>query len=280
MGLLSFFKRSSADAAVPPPSGATSNQESIEQARTRARHRLIGAAVLVGLGVIGFPILFETQPRPISVDLPIDIPKKEVAPALVVPPAPPVAKPVTPQPAEAVAEPADARREDPPPAAERVAQADPVPPPPAASAQAQDEPRAEAKPEPKPEPKPDPKPKPEAKPTPPPPKPEPPKPAGDAARAQALLEGRDTTQRAEAAKPAADGGRFIVQVGAYGGPDSAREARQKVERLGLKTYTQVVETSDGKRIRVRVGPFASRAEAEQAAGKIKAAGLPSALLAL
>jgi DedD protein len=33
--------------------------------RRRARHRLIGAAVLVLIGVVGFPLLFDTQPRPI-----------------------------------------------------------------------------------------------------------------------------------------------------------------------------------------------------------------------
>jgi DedD protein len=35
--------------------------------RRRARHRLIGAAVLVLIGVVGFPLLFDTQPRPIPV---------------------------------------------------------------------------------------------------------------------------------------------------------------------------------------------------------------------
>ena len=48
MGLLSFFKRSAANQPAP-----ASAPESIEQARTRARHRLIGAAVLVVIGVIG-----------------------------------------------------------------------------------------------------------------------------------------------------------------------------------------------------------------------------------
>ena len=44
--------------------------------RQRAKHRLIGAAVLVLIGVIGFPLLFDKQPRPIAVDTPIDIPDK------------------------------------------------------------------------------------------------------------------------------------------------------------------------------------------------------------
>ena len=54
----------------------------------------------------------------------------------------------------------------------------------------------------------------------------------------------------------------------------------KLERAGLKTYTQAVETADGTRTRVRVGPFGSKADAEKAASKIKALGLPAATLAL
>ena len=73
---------------------------------------------------------------------------------------------------------------------------------------------------------------------------------------------------------------MVVQVGAYTDADKLREARQKVERLGLKTYTQVIEADGGKRTRVRVGPFASRAEADAAAARLKAAGLPVAILTL
>ena len=56
--------------------------------------------------------------------------------------------------------------------------------------------------------------------------------------------------------------------------------RAKVERLGLKTYTQAVETADGKRIRVRVGPFNSRDEADKVAAKVRGGGLSSAVLTL
>jgi DedD protein len=54
----------------------------------------------------------------------------------------------------------------------------------------------------------------------------------------------------------------------------------RVEKSGLKTYTQVAETAEGKRIRVRVGPFGSRDEAEKAAKKIKSLDLPAAILTL
>jgi DedD protein len=116
----------------------------------------------------------------------------------------------------------------------------------------------------------------------------------DAGRAQALLEGKtDTakavvpkpeTPKAEAAKPeavAADGaGRFVVQVGAFADANAARDVRQRVEKLGLKTYTQSIDTPGGKRIRVRVGPFAARDEAERVVARIKSAGLNPAVLTL
>ena len=72
----------------------------------------------------------------------------------------------------------------------------------------------------------------------------------------------------------------MVQVGAFADAGVAREARTKVEKLGLHTYTQEVDTDNGKRIRVRLGPFDSRDVADQAAAKLKAAGLPAAVLTL
>ena len=64
------------------------------------------------------------------------------------------------------------------------------------------------------------------------------------------------------------------------GLTNPHEARVKVEKLGLKTYTQVVNGDGGKRIRVRVGPFPDKDAAEKAAGKIRQAGMTAAILAL
>jgi DedD protein len=87
---------------------------------------------------------------------------------------------------------------------------------------------------------------------------------------------------AGAARPsdAAAAGRFVVQVGAFTDDAKVREARGKVEKLGLKTYTQQVDTPAGKRVRVRVGPFATKAEADKVMARIKAAGLQPGVLAL
>ena len=255
MGLLSFLKRKSGDATKAPV--IPESVDSVQQARTRARQRLVGSVVLVAAGVIGFPLLFETQPRPLPVDTPIEIARKEgAASALPAPrpsPAPRAVVPVVPpsviteSPADAGGDAAAASA----PAASSVASTEPSP---------VVEPAVETKPEPKPAPKP--APKPEVKPA-------------DSARAQALLEGREATH-----KPSAAEGRFVVQVGAFSEATAAREARQKVEKLGLKTYTQVAQTSSGSRIRVRIGPFTTRADADAALAKASAAGLTAVVLTL
>jgi DedD protein len=257
----------------------------VQVARARARRRLIGAAALLGVGVVGFPLVFETQPRPIPVDIAIEIPKKEGAPSLPLPPprtasaAAATARMSSGVVGERSAEPprepaATATRSEPAPSGDAVRKE------PAA-------PRTEATPPPKPAPA-----KPESR-------------ADDGARARALLEGQSPAPAASpaAAKPAVvvaaaepskptaataveasktdlANGRFVVQVGAYGEANSARDMRQRVDKLGLKSYTQVVEIDGAKRIRVRVGPFAAREDAEKAAGTLKAAGLPAAVMTL
>lgn len=266
-------------AEKPSKRSRTPQAESIEVMRRRARHRLIGAAVLVLVGVIGFPLLFDTQPRPIPVDIPIEIPDRNKVAPLVVPapvadaPAVKPAAPATPEPAPTAAaqRPAPSRTaaangladgEELVPSA-RPAPAKPTPAPAAAPAAAKPEVKHEAKPPAAPAPSPAPEPKPAR--------------ADDSARARALLEGRSTEATAAAGSEVA---RFIVQVGAFADAEKAREARTKVERAGLKTYTQVVDTKDGKRTRVRVGPFTNRAEADKAAARIKALDLSASVLTL
>ena len=293
---MAFFKlRSQGNEARP--AAATAPAESVEAMRRRARHRLIGAAVLVLVGVVGFPLLFDTQPRPVAVDIPIEIPDRTKAKPLTVPAAPtPASRAVTgPSAGGMITEAADGseiKADGKPavPAPQAEAKAEPKPEPkPEAKPEPKPVARAEPKPEAKPEPKPERKPearvaeaKPESKPAEPKPAAKPAKAAAadDAARARALLEGKSTDSAS--AKPAAtdDAGRFVVQVGAYADAEKAREARQKLEKAGLKTYTHVAKTPDGERTRVRVGPFASRAEADKAAARIKGLALPASVLTL
>jgi len=235
---------------VDAPKAASSPAESIEVMRRRARHRLIGAVVLVVAAVVGFPLLFDTQPRPVAVDIPIEIPdrnKVKPLPPLPQAPAPVAAGKVAAAPARVITEsrqeaglapaeskPAPAAKGEPP----KVAKAESAP-------EKKPEPRAESRTEPK----------------------------AETAKAQALLEGKSVDT-------AAGGLRYVVQVGAFAEKEKARMAQQKLDRAGLKNYTNVAETKNGPRIRVRAGPFASRAEADRAAEKIKGLALPAAILSL
>jgi DedD protein len=199
---------------------------------------LIGAAVLVLAAVIGFPLLFDNQPRPIAVDIPIEIPDKAKVkplpadggmitegPAPVSAPAPKV---VASEPVKAAVAPeAKTPEKAPEKVVEKVIEKAPA-----------------------------------AK-------------VDDGTKAKALLEGMDVDK-----KPDAAAARFVVQVGAFSDVLKAREARVKLEKAGMKTYTQVVNPKEGKRIRVRVGPFESKADADKAADKIKKLDLPAAVLEL
>ncbi len=84
---MAFFKFRQRGQPQPEPrrrgdARAAEPQETIDSMRRRARHRLVGAAVLVLVAVIGFPLLFDTQPRPVVVDAPITIPDKDKLPPL------------------------------------------------------------------------------------------------------------------------------------------------------------------------------------------------------
>lgn len=269
-----------------PPSEAAPSADSVEALRRRARHRLIGAVALVLTAVVGLPLVFDTQPRPVSVDVPIVIPdRNKVAPLPAIAPAAPSVTPsptpATPQPGKPASVSAQASLDH---REELVTQKNPEKPanpsangssvathsiaqpttaasvakPPSTTSSA-----AARKPAPAPEAAPPPR--------------------DDGARARALLEGKDAPKASPVAvaQPASAGAvRYIVQVGAFADATKARETRLKVEHAGMVTYTQVAETAEGKRIRVRVGPFTDRAEAEKAAARVRSLGLPAALLTL
>ena len=215
---MAFFKFRKGGDDHPTPSPAP---ESVEAMRKRARHRLIGAAVLVLAGVIGFPLLFDNQPRPIAVDIPIEIPDKSKAKPLGnVSVSPPSAQSAGVVDTTAVVAQAPA-----------IAASDP------AKVSAPEAPKVVPKP-------------------------------------------ADKESEKPVPKPAAGVGRYVVQVGAFADVLKAREARAKLEKAGLKTYTQVVQVNDAKRIRVRVGPFETKSEADKVAEKIKKLDLPAAILEL
>ena len=268
--------------STPTGADALSNApaESVEVIRKRARHRLMGSVVLVLGAVLGLPLLFDSQPRPVAIDTPIVIPDRNQVSALsstvtnaktaaskeglVLDPA------LAGQPGAAKSALTNSAGLDP---HEEVVTKD-------GKTEVKSEPKVETKPELKAEPKPEPKIE-----TKPEPKAEPKieskndlkaeakSDVKEAAKAKALLDGKDAPKGGEAV-------RSVVQVGAYADLAKAKEARAKLESAGFKTYTQEVDTKDGKRIRVRVGPFASKEEADKTAEKIRKLNLQTSVLKL
>ena len=241
MGLLSIFKSNYPMALQPAePSAVPESPESIDpiqQARTLARHRLIGSAVLVFIGVLVFPFLFETQPRPVAIDIPIQIPRNESAPPLVIPQHKPASSHVPQADAPVIAdqpEGQDLLPHEPPSGASVLEAAKP----PAGSA-----------------------------------------PSSSLAAPPSVLSNHlESNSKPAASTPKLP--RFVVQAGAFADMTAAQEVRSKLEKLGLKTFVQVLETSDGKRIRVRVGPLASKDQAEKVLARIKASGISAVILVL
>lgn len=74
------------------------------------------------------------------------------------------------------------------------------------------------------------------------------------------------------------GPKYVLQVGAFAEAGAVKEARERAEKAGLKTFTQPVTTDAGVRTRVRVGPFATREEALAAQARAEAAGLKSVVM--
>ena len=251
--------------------------ESVEVIRKRARHRLMGSVVLVLGAVVGLPLLFDSQPRPVAIDTPIVIPDRNQTSPL----SATAGSAKTGAIKEGLAQDqviAAGQTGAAKSAVTNSAGLDPheevvtkdskaevrLEPKPELKAEAKPEPKSENKAEPKAEPKAESKndSKLEAKPD-----------AKEAAKAKALLDGKE-------APKAGDAVRSVVQVGAYADLAKAKEARAKLESAGFKTYTQEIDTKDGKRIRVRVGPFATKEEADKTAEKIRKLNLQTSVLKL
>lgn len=273
--MFDFLKKSKTASGSTSQSSPSSPVDSV---RRQAQARLIGSLVLVGVAVVGFPMVFDTEPRPLDPSIPVVVQKAAEAAA-------PVTEPVGGKEAStASAEPAPQTTVEPAsaaaPAASSVAVAPATSPgtigPVAGSSKAASKldntpgaiaaasvPVSAAK-------EPD-----------------------DGTRALALLEGKSNTpQTAKApvadakavAKPPANddkvaaGKRFVVQAGSFADKAAIRDARAKLERAGFKTYAQEI-SRDGKAItRVRVGPYPTEDEARKVLARIKSLGFKPGLL--
>ena len=94
---MAFFKsRSPGNASADDKNADGLAAQSLDTLRRQARHRLIGATVLVLLAVIGFPLVFDTKPRELAADIRIEMPDKDAVRPSQAPTPPPsvVAAPV------------------------------------------------------------------------------------------------------------------------------------------------------------------------------------------
>lgn len=197
------------------------------QLKKRARRRLVGAIVLVTAVAVVLPMILDSEPKPATQSINIQIPSPEAG---VLSP-----KPAPLKPAEKPA----------------IAAAPAVAEPPPLKAEPKAEPRLETKPdaavaakvEPKIETRAEAAAKPQSAPAP----------------AKAVTK----TESSAKAKAPGTGG-FVIQVAALSDAAKARELQAKIAGGGLKSYTEVVQTAKGPVTRVRIGPYASREAAEKA----------------
>lgn len=220
------------------------------QLKKRARRRLVGAVALAGLAAVVLPMVMDEEPKQQIQDVQIRIPGQD--------------QPLPAQFGKPGAA-AKASEKTPEKAAEKPAEK-------AAE-------KALEKPAEKPVEKPTEKPaeKPAAKPA--------EKPAEKAAekaaaspeaqRAAAVLAGKapDPAPAAGAAQ------QHVILIGAFANPANVKQLQTKIGELGIKVFTEPLETPDGHKTRVRAGPFPNREAAEKALEKIKRIGVSGVVAA-
>lgn len=231
--------------------------------KKRARRRLVGAIALAVLAAVVLPMVMDQAPQAPVQDVQIRIPGQEQAPpfspkSLAAKPAEvPAAKAA---PAPAVEKPAAVASEKPvDKPVEKVAEKAPEKP---TSEAAKPTAKTEKKPAEKAVEKP-------AEKT--PEKPVAAKNGGDESqRAAAILAGKPA-ETAPAQK--ATGGEFVILIGAFSNPANVKQLQTKLSELGLKVYTETLDSPQGKKTRVRAGPFPSRDAADKALEKMKRIGV-------
>jgi len=234
-----------------------SDSSDAELLKKRARRRLVGAVAFAGFAAVVLPMVMDDEPKQQVQDVQIRIPgQDQVA--------------FAPKSARTKADPVERAA---PAAVEKPAVLEKVPP-----AEKPVEAPAEKAPEKAPE-----KVKPAEKPAEKTPEKAPEKPAekaaekatdrngDDAHRAAAILSGKHVETSASA--PAHGNGQFVILIGAFANQGNVKVLQSKLGELGLKVYTEPLDTPEGKKTRVRVGPFPNRDGAEKALDKMKRIGV-------
>ena len=224
-------------------------QESEELALTedpeqqRARHRLIGAAVLVLIAVVGLPRILDNKPKSVNNDIAVNIVTSLPAPNAAMPASDEKAKPA------AVVEMPSKEKE--------VAQTKDVVVAPT--------------PTPTSEVKPDAKPAPAASKA---------SSIGLAAGEEVVAAPNTTTKaKTEELPKKAGTGKYVIQIGAFASEDRAKGWIAKMKDQKIPNYVLNKTGADGAKLYVlRAGPFTDKDAAEAAEKKVKAMGLSPRLV--
>lgn len=267
-----FYSRPDDEAAPARSRARRKDTESNDAAdpvlpeKKRARRRLVGAIALVLAAVIGLPMIFDSEPKPVADDITIQIPSKDKpaakgndngqaassSPSMVAASDSLDAKEemasasnhaagmTTVAAAGAVAATAVAIKNK-----ESSSQSDTSKTnsasKPAGKAQSTDD-NADKKPAQQSKPKP---------------------------------ESREVADKPGSSKASADKkqGKFVLQVAALMTQEKISELQRKLKKAGFKPLTQKVATESGISTRIRVGPYATKEEADKARAKLIKMGL-------
>lgn len=230
------------------------------QLKKRARRRLVGAIAFAGLAAVVLPMVMDEEPKQQVQDVQIRIPGQDQTPFV---PKTLAAKPAA-VPAQPAEKPAAPVKPEAAPSAPVAKLAD-VPSPKAVAKPAEKVPEkapekvAEKKAE-----------KPIEKPADKTVKAS----ADDTQRAAAILGGK----AAEAA-PANGGGQYVILIGAFANTANVKQLQSKISELGIKTFTEPLDSPQGKKTRVRAGPFPNREAADKALDRIKRIGVSGVVAA-
>ena len=218
----------------------------------RARHRLIGAAVLVLVAVVGLPRVLDNKPKSVTNDIAVNIVTSLPSPS------------ADPKPEE------KPKSETPVEATKELAKTAPA-------AEVKPEAKLETKPELKSEPKVDAKAEVKSS------TPVPNKPAviGLAAGEEVVVTTLPKAKVEDAPKPSAStgSGKYVIQIGAFASEERAKGWIAKLKDQKIPNYVLNKTGSDGAKLYVlRAGPYADKDTAEAAEKKIKAMGLSPRLV--
>lgn len=280
MGLFSFLdknKQANDEENNPPVkarrtrrSESSEAQEPLDPAlpeKRRARRRLIGAIALVLAAIIGLPMIFDSEPKPFSDEIAIQIPARDApvtrqsAPSL--PPlelSPPTNRVVEKPSAPIAPDASIAPKIDTPAPVVKNNVAEPV--------QAEKEVKKEVAPKESSKENTKEITKEKAKDK-----------ANDKSNNKASNK-TDSTKQSDSKNTKSNRDlpiRYVLQVAAVENKAKADDMQEKLKKAGIKSYTQKIPTSAGDRIRIRVGPFVNKEEAEKMRARLRKLGLNGSL---